>query len=130
MLTRLVRSVLVALLLTVVVTGQEKLTLTTPVFTSAGASEFRLGLLLLVRQTASGQESHIRAVFAEVTPGTTTFIPGGRTLVCEYEGAVADSMIVLLNKANLTANSLERRVTTTCQTDGKLGPGTISGTPQ
>jgi hypothetical protein len=86
-------------------------------------------LLLLTRQIA-GQQSLIRAVFAEVTPGTTTFIPGGRTLACEYEGATAEAMLILLNKANLTANTLERRVTTTCQADGKLGAGTISGTPQ
>jgi len=129
---RLFRSALFAALLSFVVVpagdrlaAQEKVTLTTPVFTSAGASEFRLASLYLNRRSST-----IKAVFGEVTAGTVVFIDSGRTLTCDYDGAAADAMMILLNKANLTANSLEKRVTTTCQADGKVPAGTISGTPQ
>ncbi len=119
--------VLVVLLAALSLSGgaQEKLTLTTPAFSSAGASEFKLAILELNRRS-----SVINAVFAEVTPGTSIFIPDGRQLSCGYQGATADAMLILLNKANLSANSLEKRVTTTCQGDGKLPPGTVTGTPQ
>lgn len=45
-----------------------------------------------------------------------------------WEGATATTLMVALNKANLTANSLQRRVLAKVTADGVLA-GTVSGTP-
>jgi hypothetical protein len=45
-----------------------------------------------------------------------------------YEGDTARTMMVALNKANLTANSLQRRVLERLSSDGLLA-GTVAGTP-
>jgi hypothetical protein len=116
-----------AIVLAIVVTGyaQEKLTLTQAVFVDTGATEFRVSSLYLNRQG-----SEIRAIFTEVVPGTTTFVTNGRVLACAYNGTTADSFLLALNKMNFSVTSLEKRVTTQCQTDGKLGAGSVTGTPQ
>lgn len=108
-----------------IVGAQEKVTLTSPVYVDAGASEFRVAALDLNRRG-----SEIRAIFGEVQPGTATFVSNGKTLLCLYSDAQADTLLIALNKANLSIKSLERRVTEQCQSDGKLGAGTISGVPQ
>lgn len=108
-----------------VVSAQEKITLTVPVYIDPGATEFRVGSLYLNRVA-----SEIRAQFNEVEPGTAIFVPNGKTLNCFYAGGPADTLLIALNKANLSTKSLERRVTEQCQADGKLGAGTISGVPQ
>ena len=110
-----------------VVHAQEKVTLASPVFVSAGAAEFRVWDLY-VRRTHPDREAEVRATFREVTGAG--FVPGGRSLECRYEGEVAETLVIALNKANLSTASLEKRVTQRCQTDGKLGAGSISGVPQ
>jgi hypothetical protein len=45
-----------------------------------------------------------------------------------YTGAVATTLMVALNKANLSTKSLQKRVIEQLQADGVL-VGTISGTP-
>ena len=45
-----------------------------------------------------------------------------------YSGATATTLMVALNKANLSIKSLQRRVIEQLVTDGKLA-GTISGSP-
>jgi|RhiMethySRZTD1v2_1073278.scaffolds.fasta_scaffold576679_2 hypothetical protein len=45
-----------------------------------------------------------------------------------YEGATALNLIIALNKANLTTNSLEKRILNQLITDGFLS-GTVSGSP-
>jgi len=107
--------------------AQEKITLAVPVFTSAGATDFRVWDLY-VRRTHPDREAEVRATFREVDG--SGFVPGGRSLECRYGGDVAETLVIGLNKANLTTKSLERRVTERCQVDGKLGAGTISGVPQ
>jgi hypothetical protein len=47
----------------------------------------------------------------------------------QWEGATAVTLMRALNKANLTANSLHKRVITQLIADGFLPAGTISGTP-
>jgi hypothetical protein len=106
---------------------QEKVTLTVPVFTSAGATDFRVWDLY-VRRTHPDREAEVRVTFREVNG--LGFVSGGRSLECRYEGDIAETLVVGLNKANLPVKSLERRVTERCQLDGKLGAGTISGVPQ
>jgi hypothetical protein len=54
----------------------------------------------------------------------------GKTLLCQYADTQADNLMKALNKADFTTTSMQRQLMQKCQTDGKLGPGTISGTPQ
>jgi len=54
--------------------------------------------------------------------------PNNETATCEYSGAAATALMTALNKANLTSNSLHRRVLSQLVSDGKLA-GTISGIP-
>lgn len=107
------------------VSGQEKVTFTTPVFTDAGASEFRVGSVYF---NSFGHE--IRAVLNELDPGTTTYKVNGRTLTCTYADTQADNLLKVLNKADFSVTSMQRQVMKKCQDDGKLGAGTITGTPQ
>jgi len=48
---------------------------------------------------------------------------------CTYDGTVATTFMVQLNKINLTTTSLQRRILERLVTDGKLPPGTVTGTP-
>ena len=111
----------------VVVSAQEKVTLATPVYQSAGVADFRVESLYLKRAHPDSA-AEIRAVFRQVSG--STFVENGRDLTCRYDGATADVLIVQLNKANLATTSLERRVTTRCQADGKLPAGSLSGSPE
>jgi hypothetical protein len=52
----------------------------------------------------------------------------GKRLFFEYVGPVAIQMINALNKANLTNNSLDKRILERLVADGKL-IGTVSGSP-
>lgn len=108
--------------------AQEKITLSAPVFVSSGATDFRVWQLVLKRADADSPENNaeIRATLREVSGAT--FIANGRTLTCSYSGAQAESLIVALNSANLSTQSLEHRIIARCQTDGQLGAGSISGT--
>jgi hypothetical protein len=117
----------VALVLAVVAMAQEKITLNVPVFQSAGASDFRLQWLYLKRQHPDSP-AEIRAIFREVEG--FAFVPHGRELICLYTNDEAEMLVRALNTTNLSTVSLERRVTARCQQDGKLGAGTISGTPE
>lgn len=46
-----------------------------------------------------------------------------------YSGQSATDLMVALNKANLTTNSLQKRILNQLVTDGKLPAGTVTGTP-
>lgn len=50
-----------------------------------------------------------------------------QTIAVAYTGEAAVTLINMLNSANLSANSLRKRVLTKLQADGVLPPGTISG---
>lgn len=104
----------------------EQVTLTVPVLVSSGATRFRVWGLEL-RRAHPDRPAGILATFREVDAGGV-FLAGGRTLECRYEDTAAETLIIALNKANLSVTSLERRVTERCQTDTLLGAGAISGT--
>jgi hypothetical protein len=107
----------------------EKLTLASPVMAVTGATDFRVESTYLKR-THPDAPAEIRVIYREVD-GTGAFIPQGRSIICRYSDTEgADALLASLNTANLTTISLERRITQRCQADGKLGAGTISGTPQ
>lgn len=50
-------------------------------------------------------------------------------LTVVYTGPEATALMTALNTANLTTNSLYRRVLTKLATDGKIPAGSVSGTP-
>ena len=52
----------------------------------------------------------------------------GGTVTATYSGQEATDMMLILNTANLTTNSLHKRTLNKLIADGKLA-GTISGTP-
>jgi hypothetical protein len=52
---------------------------------------------------------------------------GDRVVVAQYTGAEATTLMVSLNKLNLSVKSLHTRVMEKLQADGKLPPCTISG---
>lgn len=108
--------------------AQEKIVLSAPVFSSAGVTDFRVESIYLKRDTAPDSPAEIRAIFREVAG--TAFVLNGRALTCRYDGSDAETLVRQLNTMNLSTISLERRVTQRCQADGKLGAGTLSGTPQ
>lgn len=105
----------------------ETVTLTAPVYVSSGTTMFRVWDLDL-RRGHPDRAAGILAIFREVD-GTGTFVSGGKSLEARYDGAEADALLITLNKANLSTLSLEKRVIQKCQTDGRLGAGAMSGSP-
>ena len=55
--------------------------------------------------------------------------PNGETIVCVYIGAEATTLMTSLNKANLAAQSLHKRILNQLAADGKIGAGAVSGAP-
>lgn len=53
----------------------------------------------------------------------------GATIVISWEGAQATTLMIALNKANLSTISLQKRVLQQAVTDSKLPAGTVSGVP-
>lgn len=93
----------------------EDLTLTTPV-TKPTITKWRFDSLTLNRSAPS-----VSATFLEPTTG--------ETVTCTETGADALLTLKALNTANLSTNSLQKRVTNWAIGKGVLGAGTISGTP-
>lgn len=108
----------------------EKITLTSPVFADAGAVEFAVWSIYLVRKHPDAP-AQVRVVYREVSGGA--FVPNGREWPCIWADTetttTTEDMIKALNKANLLTKSLERRCAERSQTDGKFGAGAISGVP-
>jgi len=95
----------------------EIVTLTTPL---PATSTLRIAVLEL-----NVRGSFIRIALAEWAAGA--WVPDGREIVATYQGAQADGLMLALNKANLTTQSLHTRVIAQLIADGKL-VGTASGT--
>lgn len=53
----------------------------------------------------------------------------GKLVQCTYTGATATSLMVALNKANLSVQSLHRRIISQLVTDGQLPGGNVTGSP-
>lgn len=92
----------------------EVLSLTTPISTAARTT-YQVVALSLDLEAASIQA---------VLKGSD-----GIKITISWDGAQATSLMISLNKANLTSNSLQRRVITQALTDGKLPAGTVTGSP-
>lgn len=122
----------IVLFLTLLLCGsvfpQEIVTLDAPVGAVTGAASYRPGDVhfSLIRKT-------VEIVFYE-WDGSSFVHPddgGAMPINCnwsEIDGSVA--MTQALNKADLSNNSLLKRIMTQAQTKGCLNTGTISGTPE
>jgi len=95
----------------------EILTLTTPIpaTSTLRIADFDLNV----------RGSLIRVVFAEWAAGD--WVPNGREVIATWNGPTADALMLALNKANLSTQSLSQRVFAQAIADGKLA-GTQSGT--
>ncbi len=103
----------------------EKIVLSSPVQADPGATEFEVCRLVLDWKQASSvnpDPGRIEVTLVEV--GTSS-----RELSFVYTGTVARDLMKALNKADLSVKSLHRRIIERLQADGKLGPGSIVGSP-
>lgn len=109
------RLVLVLLLLSASVGAQERFTLQTPLSTSIYAiNELRL----------TWGDGTVAA--ARITISLSDATTGANPTVAVYNGAIAQSLMIALNKANLTTRSLNQRVLDRLILDGKIA-GTVTG---
>lgn len=92
----------------------ELVSLTTPVI-SASITDYHI-----VRIDLNRKEQRLFLVAESNTGKVIEFLESGQTAL--------DTM-VLLNKANLTVKSLERRALEYMQTKGAIGAGSITGSP-
>lgn len=88
----------------------EIVTLTTPIpaTSTLRVAEFNLNV----------RGSSIHAVLAEFSGGA--FVPDGREIRVVWTGAAADALMMALNKANLSTQSLQQRILAQAITDGKI----------
>lgn len=93
----------------------ESLTLTTPITPTAPTTT-----TYTVRSIYLGRDEEvIRVVVRDNNHVLTTHV---------YEGATAVTLMTALNKANLSTNSLQKRILNQLASDGKLPAGTVTGT--
>ena len=104
----------VLLLLFSIARADETLVLTTPI-TAPSITEYSVASL-----TLNWEGQRIDIVLVE---------PGGQRYTKSYTGATATTLMVALNKLDLSVKSLQRRILERLAADGFL-PGTISGTPK
>lgn len=92
----------------------EQIDLTTPIVVSKTTDFFRVVKLGLDWRAA---------VIAIVLEGEN-----GELQSYRYEGSEATTLMIALNKANLSATSLQRRILNRLIADGRIS-GTVSGSP-
>jgi len=98
----------------------EDLTLAAPVRVDAGATRFRIA-----RVSFDWESARIDIVL-RAWDGAA-FV-GSYRLDVSYEGAVATTLMVQLNKVNLATRSLQQRVLDRLIADGKIPAGAVGGT--
>ena len=87
-------------------------------------------LTLTASQTVTGYQ--VRALILRWTEAVIKIDLNdgfGKILSFTYAGTQATSLMVALNKANLSTQSLHSRILSQLVTDGKLPAGTVTGTP-
>lgn len=111
------------------VRAQERLVLNAPVLAVPGANTF-LPYELIYRRSHPDWPTIALVRLTVREADAMGFVPMGRTLVCQYSDLDAEVMIATVNRAAANMKvSLERFIMQRCQMDGKLGAGSISGTP-
>lgn len=111
---RLTRLVACVLLLSGPLLAQEQVNLTTPV-TRPSTTLYRV--------------TYVAFDFANSRISIELTDDVGNKLGATYEGATATTLMLALNKTDLSVQSLQRRILARLIADGKLA-GTISGSPQ
>ena len=96
----------------------EQLVLTTP--TTATTTQYAVRGLVLSRNPTAIDESFVR-VTVEDNFGVKS--------AHEYSGAEAAALLTQLNTMNFSTVSLQKRLLQKLVADGKLPPGTVTGTP-
>lgn len=117
------------MLLTVGTGAQERITLTTPI-TRPSVPEYRLrALTLYVGDAGTTVDDRVDVDLdpIQATSGSPDdVLPTRRE---SYGGATANTIILQINKANLTTRSLQQRIFDRLIADGRLA-GTVTGTVQ
>ena len=98
----------------------EDITLAAPVHVDPGVTRWRIAHLWL-----DWEGARIRIA---LRAWSGSAFAGAHQLEVQYEGAVATSMMIALNKANLSTRSLHQRVLDRLLADGKIPTGTVAGT--
>jgi len=115
--------VLIAFLIVTPVPAQESVVLDNPAAVDPGATTFRPFMIHI--ELLPGPR-----IIVGLQEWSAGFVDGGKNITCTWTGTEAHSLIVALNKANLSSNSLEKRIMTQAQASGCLGAGTITGAPE
>lgn len=97
--------------------------LTLPTAVDPPKTVFRISLLAF-----DWQHSTIKAHVREFDPASGAF--GERVIIAQYSGSAAMAVMLALNKANLSQQSLHQRVMARLVSDGKIPTGTVSGLPE
>ena len=119
----LIASICLVFALVALAWGAEDLTLATPI-DKGSVTHWRSKQLII----DTYPEKHVSAVFYDPTPGNEA-----TQATCVWDANTTPTAAVVistLNTANLTANSLQKRLTTAAQTRGCLGAGNVTGTPE
>lgn len=94
----------------------DTLTLTTPL---TAPTTFKVARLLL-----DPRNSSIQVVLAEWFGGS--FVTGGREFYALYNGAIADSLLAIVNTTNHSVTSPQSQVTQKVISDLKIPAGTVA----
>lgn len=101
----------------------EDIILNAAVLVDTGATKFR------VTQLHLDWESQKIGIRLREVNANGVAAQGGRVVHASYGGAMAITLMTALNKANLSTKSLHKRIIEQLQADGRLGAGTINGSP-
>lgn len=112
---------IVLLLLLSPTRAQEVLTTTSPQFVESGVTTFRVASIYF-----DWQHAQIDVTVKPFVSGA--FVEDRRVFLAHYTGQAASDLMIILNKANLSTQSLHQRVITKLKADGYLPPGTTTGT--
>jgi len=98
----------------------EDITLAAPVRVDPGVTTFRVARLVFDWESALVQIT--------LRPWSGSAFVGAHRIEATYEGAIATTLMIGLNKVNLTTRSLHQRVLDRLLADGKIPTGTVAGT--
>lgn len=101
---------------------QEQVVLTAPVQTDRGATTFRIARVLL-----DWENQFIEVILREFREGQYLGNDNGvgKRLRATYTGAEAEALMRALNQADLSTNTLHRRVLSRLLADGKIPTGIV-----
>lgn len=102
----------------------EEYTLTTPVVVQP---EVKSTKYQIVVSTFDWEQQHI--VFQVKGDGNRLFVEYGGVMASEADKTEATKFMRTMNTANFTTKSMQKRILEKLSADGKLPPGSVTGTP-